>query len=163
MKAYSILLVFVVFNMPNLLAQEVQFLQIKKNSGRTVRTIKMPLKVRIRKTNFEIVKFKLDSIKNGIWYGERGRYRIAITDINAVNIPGIKETIKYSASTLSAMLALGGFFLMTHAYGNSNYETPTGTSLMGAGYMIICTPISILIYNYPRTRYKTARFEFIMK
>ena len=49
MKAYSILLVLAVFNMPNLLAQEVQFLQIKKNNGRTVRTLKMPLKVESEK------------------------------------------------------------------------------------------------------------------
>lgn len=143
-----------------LLAHDNPKFCIKKQNGRVVKTLRMPLKVRVKKTDSEIITLKLDSIKNNVWYGNLGKNSVALTDIKAVNIAGPKETIKYTAFVLSTAVAAGGFFLMNHAKGNSAYETPTGTSLMGASYMVIFTPISVLLYNVPKTRYKTKKYRF---
>lgn len=141
-------------------AQSNTILKIQKANRHHSKSIKLPIKVRVKKTNSEIVKFQLERINDGYWYGNQGKVRIANKDIEAVNITGMKETIKYTAFILSTTVSVGGFFIMTHASGNSAYQTPTGTSLLGAAYLVVFTPISILIYNYPRTRYKTAKFSF---
>ncbi len=150
-----------------LLGQNSTTLRIRKVNGSYQKTIKLPVTLRIKKQNEEVILFRLDSISNGYFYGNNGKDSIFASDIKIVNLRGLNEVIKYTSIVACAAITLGATYFTIYAF---NYPVVMcdGDGIcnnaiykyIGMGYMATFGALGTTIFLYPRTRFKTTKYNF---
>lgn len=145
-----------------LFGQKATVMTIQKISGSYTKTLNLPIDTRILKYNDHVVLLRLDSIKNGYWYGNNGKDSVVTKEINIVNLRGPKEILKYTSLTVCTASTLAATFFTIYAFNhpvvidgsNENYK------YVGMGYMAIFGALGTTIYFYPRTRFNTNNYKF---
>lgn len=143
-----------------LIGQNNRTLKISKINGSYNKIIKLPANLRLLKQNGESIIFRLDSIKNGYFYGNNDS--ISFSDVQIVNLRGIKEVVKYTSIAVCAAITIGATYFTIYAL---NYPVVTEGNneiykYIGMAYMATFGSLGTTIYLYPRTRFKTTKYLF---
>ncbi len=162
MKYTLLHFIICIFQTTVLFGQKMPVMKIEKINGSYSKTLKLPVDARILKYNDEVIVLSLDSIKNGYWFGNKGKDSVAIGDIKIVNLRGLKEIIKYSSVTACAVITLGATYFTIYAF---NYPVVIDGNnqlfkYIGLGYMATFGSLGTTLYLYPRTRFNKSKYKF---
>lgn len=170
MKYFIYLILWFFLKASTLLGQNSTFLKIAKINGSYHKSIKLPVSLRIVKHNDEVILFRLDSIRNGYFYGNKGNDSIIASDIKIVNLRGLKEVVKFSSIVTCAVITIGATVFTIYAInypvvqcdgdGNCNNEI---YKYIGMGYLSTFGALGTTIYFYPSTRFKTSKYSLQTK
>ncbi|MDP3929070.1 MAG: hypothetical protein Q8R57_08600 [Bacteroidota bacterium] len=165
MKTNVIILITIGIFINSLEAQNVERLFIKKIKGSYQKEITLPTSLRVLTINESIHIFSLDSIRNEYFYGNLGKDSIAISSIEAINLRGIKEFIKYSAITFCGLVSTGAGVFTIVAINGPIYKCEVNCNndinkFIGMGYLTAFGSLGTFIFHYPRTRFKPKKYTF---
>jgi hypothetical protein len=143
-----------------LLGQNNRTLRITKINGSYKKVIKLPVNLRLLKQNGESIIFRLDSIRNGYFYGNNDS--ISLSDVHIVNLRGTKEVVKYTSIAVCTAITIGATYFTIYAF---NYPVHTEGNneiykYIGMAYMAAFGSLGTTIYLYPRTRFRTTKYMF---
>ena len=153
-------LLFILIQSFPVFGQNDTYLRITKVNGTYHKSIKLPANLRIVNQEEEYIKFRLDSIRNGIFYGNNDS--IPLSEIKVIHLRGVKEFIKYTSLTACVAITFGATYFTIYAFnypvvldgGNEIYK------YLGLGYMTTFSALGTSIYLYPRTRFNVLRYSF---
>lgn len=150
----------------NSFGQNNYYVKIDKIKGSYTKTLKLPLNIRIITKYDQSLIFNLDSISNGYFYGNYGRDSMAINEIKTIHIRGIREWVKYPLIAACAVMTSGLALLIWHSFYytlfvDGSYNELVGFRYATAAYAASFASIGIVLYHYPRTRFRIKKYSFI--